>query len=50
MADIGYASFILALIFAAYSALVSIVNISRGNHALAVSARNGLGQIRLAFG
>lgn len=42
MADIGYASLMLALIFAAYSAIVSIANVRRKSPALALSARNGL--------
>jgi len=42
MADIGYASLILALMFASYSAIASIVNISRKNSAMAASARNAL--------
>lgn len=42
MADIGYAILILALIFATYAAVVSIVNTRTKNIALAASASNGL--------
>ncbi|MDY6910824.1 MAG: cytochrome c biogenesis protein CcsA [Chloroflexota bacterium] len=41
MADIGYATLTLALIFAIYSAIASVIGARRGNHRLAASARNG---------
>lgn len=49
MADIGYAILILALIFAAYASVISIVNVRSQNPALALSARNSLIAVFVLF-